>query len=186
MKLCTKCGKKKRLEMFALAKGKKDGRKSQCKACVNKQARACTKETTENRREYHKRWRLRNKEKLKEQGKRYREENGAHQREYAKVYYIENKPEALRRAKNSSYKRRYGLTVNDVERMRKAQGGKCACCGKRENNLMVDHDHATGLVRALLCRGCNTALGFIKDDVKIAEALAVYLTKMKKREVSNG
>jgi len=34
----------------------------------------------------------------------------------------------------------------------------CAVCGSR-GNLVIDHDHATGLIRGRLCRSCNTREG---------------------------
>ncbi len=33
--------------------------------------------------------------------------------------------------------------------------GRCAACGYRDVRLVDDHDHATGLIRGLLCRSCN-------------------------------
>jgi hypothetical protein len=38
------------------------------------------------------------------------------------------------------------------------QDGRCAICGLRAE-LVIDHHHASGLVRGLLCTGCNTAEG---------------------------
>ncbi|MFC7217538.1 endonuclease domain-containing protein [Streptomyces polyrhachis] len=38
------------------------------------------------------------------------------------------------------------------------QDGRCAVCGLRRA-LVVDHHHASGLVRGLLCAACNTAEG---------------------------
>ena len=40
------------------------------------------------------------------------------------------------------------------------QAGRCAVCEQAGAELVIDHDHATGLVRGLLCRSCNTREGF--------------------------
>lgn len=46
--------------------------------------------------------------------------------------------------------RRYGIDIATFEQMPKRQKGKCALCGKRRA-IHVDHDHATGKVRGILC-----------------------------------
>lgn len=62
-------------------------------------------------------------------------------------------------------RRRYGLGLRDRDALLAGQGGGCAICGKqdgegRRHRLHVDHDHATGRVRGLLCYHCNAGLGF--------------------------
>jgi hypothetical protein len=58
----------------------------------------------------------------------------------------------------------YGITPQDYDRLFQLQGGRCAICGRRPQTkrLAVDHDHATGAVRGLLCasneNGCNRAV----------------------------
>ena len=40
---------------------------------------------------------------------------------------------------------------------------------------MVDHNHSTGKIRALLCSNCNTAIGLLKEDIPRVERLIEYL-----------
>ncbi len=62
--------------------------------------------------------------------------------------------------------------------MLKEQEGKCAVCSKvPENKLNIDHCHKTGKIRQLLCRGCNTALGHVNDNIEILEKLILYIKK---------
>ena len=37
------------------------------------------------------------------------------------------------------------------------QAGRCAMCGYGDADLVIDHDHQTGMVRGLLCRSCNVS-----------------------------
>lgn len=37
--------------------------------------------------------------------------------------------------------------------------GRCAVCGRHPEQLVIDHDHWSGLVRGLLCYGCNSSEG---------------------------
>ncbi|GAA3167552.1 hypothetical protein GCM10010531_20390 [Blastococcus jejuensis] len=71
-------------------------------------------------------------------------------------------------------KRRYGITADDADQMLKHQGGLCAIC-RAAPAVHVDHDHATGAVRALLCFNCNGGLGQFKDDPGVLRAAADYV-----------
>src|ERR1017187_7032506 len=87
--------------------------------------------------------------------------------------------------KKAQLKRNYGLTVEEFDAMLLAQGNKCEVCGEvftkvNSGGPKVDHDHDTGKVRSLLCHGCNTALGLLKEDPNRMIALASYITKHKK------
>lgn len=54
----------------------------------------------------------------------------------------------------------------------------CESCGVRpEKPLFFDHCHRTHKFRGWICNGCNTALGFCKDDPRILRALASYQDK---------
>ena len=58
--------------------------------------------------------------------------------------------------------------------MHAAQGGVCAIC-RTAPAEHVDHDHATGAVRALLCFNCNGGLGQFRDDPSLLYVAAFYL-----------
>jgi hypothetical protein len=68
--------------------------------------------------------------------------------------------------KSRRLRRQYGLTVEEYDAMLVAQAGKCAICdgpgGAR--GLVVDHCHATGKVRGLLCGPCNKGIGLLKES----------------------
>lgn len=76
--------------------------------------------------------------------------------------------------KHESLMRRYGLSIDEWERMAAEQGYCCASC-KRQKPLHVDHHHETGMVRGLLCGDCNKAAGLLHDSVTTATSLARYL-----------
>jgi hypothetical protein len=64
------------------------------------------------------------------------------------------------------------------------QEGKCAICGVHEDDasdhrLRLDHDHATGQPRALLCHHCNVGLGHFRDRPELLRAAARYVEEMK-------
>lgn len=81
-------------------------------------------------------------------------------------------------ARRSSLKSKYGITLEEYERMFEEQGGVCAICSEREHQnklLAVDHCHKTQKVRGLLCSLCNTAIGKLKDDPRLLKKAIEYL-----------
>ena len=54
------------------------------------------------------------------------------------------------------------------------QGGTCAIC-RTKPAVHVDHDHATGRVRGILCFACNRGLGKVGDSVEVLRAMIAYL-----------
>ena len=77
----------------------------------------------------------------------------------------------------------YGLSPQDYDAMLAEQGGVCAICKTRPDKpLFVDHSHATGKVRGLLCRPCNFSLGFMRDDPRLTGAATEYLLKAAARD----
>jgi hypothetical protein len=71
-------------------------------------------------------------------------------------------------------RRRYGIGAAEFDELVRQQGGVCAICG-REDPEHVDHDHATGDVRGILCFNCNGGLGQFHDSIEFLEAAAAYL-----------
>ncbi len=58
------------------------------------------------------------------------------------------------------------------------QDGTCAICNKPcelQTYLSVDHDHATGKVRGLLCKRCNLGIGYFLDDPELLTSAIEYL-----------
>lgn len=79
--------------------------------------------------------------------------------------------------------RNYGITLKQYEDLRQAQSGLCAICGgegfvmasHHKMKLVVDHCHASGRVRGLLCHNCNRALGLLKDSNEVLLRAITYL-----------
>lgn len=74
---------------------------------------------------------------------------------------------------------RYGLQAHDYAAMVARQGGHCACCGgdPGPRGLFVDHNHATGAVRGLLCACCNTGIGMFKESTERLALAAAYIRR---------
>lgn len=76
--------------------------------------------------------------------------------------------------------RRMGTDLDTYDLMVETQAGLCAICRRppRSNGrdrLAIDHDHATGVFRGLLCDQCNMAIGLLDDDPTIVESALRYL-----------
>lgn len=69
---------------------------------------------------------------------------------------------------------RYGLTLEAYDELLKAADGKCAIC-QQPAKLCVDHDHATGQVRGMLCANCNHGLGKFRENIAALKAAIAYL-----------
>ena len=80
-----------------------------------------------------------------------------------------------------------GINAERYQAMLREQGGVCAICHQPEKHrdgasgktkdLAIDHDHATGAIRALLCSSCNTALGLFNDDPVLLAKAQQYVLK---------
>lgn len=83
--------------------------------------------------------------------------------------------------------KQYGLSFEDVKALLESQSGMCAICSKElvissdMTNLSsvacVDHCHDSGKVRGILCRSCNSGIGYLKDDLDVLKSAVSYLEK---------
>jgi hypothetical protein len=109
------------------------------------------------------------------------EQRKADAREYARVWRIKN-PD---KAQNNELQRHYGISLEDYKAVLHEQAGGCAVCGrppgsvatgnKSKGTLAVDHDHATGVFRGLLCTNCNLGIGSFFDNPELLVKAATYL-----------
>lgn len=74
-------------------------------------------------------------------------------------------------------KRHYGITRAQHTKMLEEQGHACAICDASftDTKPHVDHDHATGAVRGLLCSPCNLMLGHARDNTEVLARAITYL-----------
>jgi len=70
----------------------------------------------------------------------------------------------------------YGMSLMDYDVLFRRQRGVCAICKRRSaRTLCVDHCHATGKVRGLLCSKCNLGIGQLEDNPILVRAASAYL-----------
>jgi hypothetical protein len=80
--------------------------------------------------------------------------------------------------KDAELKRLYGIDIKKYLNMMSAQNNVCKICKqecKTKYSLSVDHNHATGNIRGLLCNRCNRAIGMFEDSPDLLKEAAKYL-----------
>ena len=109
-------------------------------------------------------------------------------------YEKHKRPEILMR-------RKYGIGMADVKIMEMQQEHACYMCqeipeqrkmgkfGKKNgekgsHGLVVDHNHETGKVRALLCQSCNVLVGYYEKIKRLG--MEAKLEEYTKKEYNNG
>lgn len=75
----------------------------------------------------------------------------------------------------------YSITAHELWQLWQDCGGRCPICDRdltlNSRDAHVDHDHATGKVRGLLCFGCNPGLGNFQEDPMFLRNAADYLDR---------
>lgn len=84
--------------------------------------------------------------------------------------------------KRISKRRKERIKFADYNKILAKQNNLCAVCktldaGGRYNSFMVDKDPATGAVRGLLCKSCNTILNEVGDNLTTLENMVRYLNE---------
>jgi hypothetical protein len=133
--------------------------------------------------EYNKMYRYTHKTKLAELKMKWVKANLDKKANYSKKWNNKNKEYYKQwcsnnpdKSKSKLLKHRYGITLNDYNRMFIDQDGGCLICNTHSSELkhplQIDHSHITGIVRGLLCNKCNSRLreGCI-DKFKLTDEL---------------
>lgn len=178
-RMCPLCKVEKDSEEgFYRDKNRVNGRAYMCKDCMKRHV---------------KRWSQTTKGKERQRIAKRKYNYSPHGR--AKRLEIANRPKHLERAQkqrqrwrtnietrfaefDQSLRRNYGIDAEDWARMFNAQQEVCAGCHRPlhfDRRTHVDHCHATGVVRGLLCNRCNYILGVAKDRPGTLRRLANYL-----------
>ena len=63
---------------------------------------------------------------------------------------------------------------------------RCNACKRKRKPLCIDHCHKTGLLRGLLCRQCNTALGSCGESERVWNGIKRYMNKVVLQQPLNG
>lgn len=178
VKYCSRCQTTKSILLFNKHKNRYDGVAVYCITCCKEIYYLNKEKILKQKAEYY----LINKEILQEKNKEYWLKNKEPLKIKSKKYYNDNKEEIILRSKNNSYKRLYGITVDDFNLKLLTQNNKCEICNKEFTDIgdaCLDHNHRSGVIRGILCRNCNWALGAVKENPVIINNMINYLMKNK-------
>ena len=116
-------------------------------------------------------WRRQNPERAKAIGAAWREKNRQAIRDAARAKRAASPGDARRR-------RALGFDGPAFRALFAKQGACCAVCRVTEAaKWNLDHSHATGIARGVLCNKCNLSLGLLSDDPVRLRAAADYLER---------
>lgn len=194
LKRCNKCGIEKLLKDFWRDKTKKDGYQPICKECRKKRKKENDIYIAENgyKRTPEQRERMSSGHLGQEP---WNKDLGGCKRGHDPSLYV-RMPSGVyvclgcKRENGAKYREknkkhilimnrigRYGITMGEFKALWEKQKGFCAICEEvlDKNKYRIDHDHASGKVRGLLCSSCNAAIGLLKDSPEIISNAARYV-----------
>lgn len=84
--------------------------------------------------------------------------------------------------RRKNLKVRYKITEDELNLMLEFYEHKCAICKSeiKGSTAYIDHCHKTNVVRGVLCKKCNSAIGYLKDDIDNLQRAIKYLIDGKK------
>lgn len=91
-------------------------------------------------------------------------------------YLREWRRDKKRNQKSYNLRYNYGLSIAEYHQLLARASNCCEICGV-DDDLAVDHCHTTKRIRGILCRKCNSGLGFLGDTVERLEKAFKYLRK---------
>jgi hypothetical protein len=190
---CSTCKKWKDNSHFQKDNAKPRGYSYRCKECQKEIDNL--PENKKKNKEYYEA----NKDKAKAYAVEYMKSNGERvnkrrmERYYqnqdkSKIYYQEHKEEIKKKQQENSRELRnkrlmknFGISIDEYDKLFELQRGCCAICGRHQSKLKrtlaLDHNHANGNNRGLLCYRCNTFLGYCNDNIACFENAINYLKR---------
>lgn len=144
-------------------------------------ARRWRREHPEKMAEYWREWHKKHPGAQKQAGAKWYENHKEEAQARARAHYREKTPSQKKAHLVASRWRRHNITADWYRDQLVGQAGRCAICGKvmdpTRKGTHIDHDHATGEPRGLLCPSCNLLLGHAHDSTKILAKAITYLER---------
>ena len=155
-KVCTSCGKEKKITQFSKSNRVKSGYASTCKKCDAKKSRE---------------YRKRNKDKVKEYNNSPERVRRNYETKIQRKYGLEMS-DIERMLEEQDHK--CAICRTDIG------------VGADDYTAVVDHSHFTGEIRGLLCNWCNRGLGHYEDSPSLFKRAAEYLEETAPRPNEKG
>lgn len=89
--------------------------------------------------------------------------------------YFRKYPHMLEKKMRGKRARIYSLTSEQYDDLTTSPHSRCYLCEKKDQRLVIDHCHVTGLNRGVLCSNCNAALGKMGDNAAGVRKALLYL-----------
>lgn len=171
LKYCPKCEQDLPLADFASNPSRHDKLASHCRVCCRKLYKENRAARLQAKKEF---WR-KNKEVLTQKKAAF------YQKTKDSVRLKRGSLEYRKKEREQRLFREHGVTAEEVTKMQSDQNNSCGICKNsfdgESYKMCTDHCHITGIVRGLLCGGCNSGIGYFRDNINTLEAAIAYLRR---------